>query len=247
MNLPYSVTWRELKDLFRTAGTIVRADVQQTPDGRSRGNGIVLYESVEDAQRAVDKFHGYEWQGRRVEIREDRYANESRDRAPRPERDQGRDQEYDSAPRTSDNPPLARSTFTDDASPGGQPNAIIYVANLPWATTNEDLVELFSTVGTVERAEIAYDSTSRPSGNAVVQLASTDLATTTIQKLDGYVYGQRALSITYAQYPGGAGAAGMTDAAAAPEPMENGSKIDDPILPPVPADNDDLDVPMPTV
>ena len=71
-NLPYRVRWQDLKDLFRCAGTVLRADVSLGPDNRSRGYGTVLLATAEDAGRAVDMFSGYSWQGRVLEVRADR-------------------------------------------------------------------------------------------------------------------------------------------------------------------------------
>ena len=45
-------------DLFRQAGTILRADVALGPDGRSRGFGTVVFASEIDAERAVKMFNG---------------------------------------------------------------------------------------------------------------------------------------------------------------------------------------------
>ena len=53
--LPYRVRWQDLKDLFRKAGTVLRADVSLGPDNRSRGYGTVLMGSREDAARAIGK------------------------------------------------------------------------------------------------------------------------------------------------------------------------------------------------
>ncbi|SMR58172.1 unnamed protein product [Zymoseptoria tritici ST99CH_3D1] len=55
--------------------------------------------------------------------------------------------------------------FTNKVSGGGQPNAIIYVKN---ATSDDDLVELFQTIGIVERAEVQYKANSRHRGAGVV-------------------------------------------------------------------------------
>ncbi|TFY77898.1 hypothetical protein EWM64_g6111, partial [Hericium alpestre] len=71
-NLPYRVRWQDLKDLFRKAGTVLRADVSLGPDNRSRGYGTVLLATAEDAGRAVDMFNGYTWQTRVLEVRLDR-------------------------------------------------------------------------------------------------------------------------------------------------------------------------------
>ncbi|KAL7420330.1 hypothetical protein Q5752_005299 [Cryptotrichosporon argae] len=75
-NLPYRVRWQDLKDLFRKAGTVLRADVSLGPDNRSRGYGNVLMGSREDAARAIDRFNGYSWQTRTLEVRPDRLPPE---------------------------------------------------------------------------------------------------------------------------------------------------------------------------
>lgn len=75
-NLPYRVRWQDLKDLFRRAGTVLRADVSLAPDNRSRGYGTVLLATAEDAGRAVDMFNGFVWQTRTLEVRLDRMAAE---------------------------------------------------------------------------------------------------------------------------------------------------------------------------
>jgi RNA recognition motif-containing protein len=74
--LPYRVRWQDLKDLFRKAGTVLRADVSLGPDNRSRGYGTVLLATAEDAGRAVDMFNGYSWQSRVLEVRLDRLPSD---------------------------------------------------------------------------------------------------------------------------------------------------------------------------
>jgi RNA recognition motif-containing protein len=74
--LPYRVRWQDLKDLFRKAGTVLRADVSLGPDNRSRGHGTVLLATAEDAGRAVDMFSGYSWQSRVLEVRLDRLPSD---------------------------------------------------------------------------------------------------------------------------------------------------------------------------
>ncbi|KZT03870.1 uncharacterized protein LAESUDRAFT_617004, partial [Laetiporus sulphureus 93-53] len=54
--LPYRVRWQDLKDLFRRAGTVLRADVALGPDNRSRGHGTVLMATAEDGERALGMF-----------------------------------------------------------------------------------------------------------------------------------------------------------------------------------------------
>lgn len=51
---------------------------------------------------------------------------------------------------------------------------------LPWSTSNEDLIELFTTIGKVERAEIQYEPNGRSRGTGVVQFDTAENAETAI-------------------------------------------------------------------
>ena len=56
------------------AGNVLRADVHTAPDGSPKGSGVVQFDTPDDAQNAIVQFNGYDWQGRVLEVREDRYA-----------------------------------------------------------------------------------------------------------------------------------------------------------------------------
>lgn len=58
LQLPFHCQWQDLKDLFRQAGTIIRADVALGPDGRSRGFGTVVFATDMDAERGLKMFNG---------------------------------------------------------------------------------------------------------------------------------------------------------------------------------------------
>ncbi|OCH89276.1 RNA-binding domain-containing protein [Obba rivulosa] len=73
-NLPYQAGWQDLKDLFRSAGNIIRADINIGADGRPKGSGTVIFETSKDAMQAISMYNGFEWYGRTLEVREDRYA-----------------------------------------------------------------------------------------------------------------------------------------------------------------------------
>lgn len=212
-NLPYSVGWQDLKDLFRNAGNVVRADVQQTPDGRSKGSGIVSFENADDAQNAIDKYNGYDWNGRTIEVREDKFAGS----APPPRSSFGArggsfrggfrggrgGNMYGSSSSASFNnsEPRPPNDFTDGASGNGESSETIYVGNLPWSTTNQDLIDLFQTVGEVERAEIQYLPNGRSQGAGVVRFTAPSTAEVAISKFNGYNYGNRDLVLSFVSYP----------------------------------------------
>ena len=73
-NLPYAIGWQELKDIFRDSGGFVaNADVAKDDSGKSRGFGLVTFDSSEDAKRAIEKFDGFELKGRKLEVRMDKF------------------------------------------------------------------------------------------------------------------------------------------------------------------------------
>ncbi|PRP76193.1 hypothetical protein PROFUN_13739 [Planoprotostelium fungivorum] len=73
-NLPFSTTSADLEKYFAPYGKLVRAEVLNGQDGRSRGQGIVQYESLAEAQKAIQELDGTNFQNRRIDVREDRYA-----------------------------------------------------------------------------------------------------------------------------------------------------------------------------
>ncbi|KAI8615814.1 hypothetical protein BC830DRAFT_1120871 [Chytriomyces sp. MP71] len=74
-NLPYIVAWQDLKDLFRQAGNVIRSDIHEGPDRRSKGTGVVVFDNATDAQNAISMFNGYDWHGRKIEVREVRVGS----------------------------------------------------------------------------------------------------------------------------------------------------------------------------
>jgi len=73
-NLAYETKWNELKGLFEERGEVERADVMTFPDGRSKGIGTVRFAHSDDANAAINRFHGFEFQGRILEVKLDEKA-----------------------------------------------------------------------------------------------------------------------------------------------------------------------------
>ncbi|KAF5100696.1 hypothetical protein DV451_002459 [Geotrichum candidum] len=198
-NLPYSVQWRELKDLFSEVGEVSRADVILDQRGRSKGHGTVAFSSPDAAKAAIEKFDGYELEGRPLEVREDKFSN-SRPFPPYAGRVNNRRGGFKpQAPRFRFNRPPP-NPFTDRATGNGEPSATIFVSNLPWATTDNDLVELFRTVGPVKRAQIKLEPSGRSAGTGVVEFFEPIHAETSIARFTNYEYGGRPLSLSFVSY-----------------------------------------------
>jgi len=75
-------TWQDIKDLFRQAGEVIRADVGMRMDGSPKGSGTVVFVEPEGARAAIgafsflsmadeiEMFNGYDWFGSVLEVRE---------------------------------------------------------------------------------------------------------------------------------------------------------------------------------
>ncbi|KAI9254953.1 hypothetical protein EDC94DRAFT_617883 [Helicostylum pulchrum] len=72
-NLPFSTTWQDLIDLFRHVGPVVRSEIL-TMNGHPKGSGFVRFEDAATCERAIEKFHGYMYGGRHLDIRLDKYS-----------------------------------------------------------------------------------------------------------------------------------------------------------------------------
>jgi len=68
-NLSHSTIENDLQDYFATAGTVVKVDIMQDRfTGKSRGFGFVEMGTEEDAKKAIEQFHGRDFQGRPLTV-----------------------------------------------------------------------------------------------------------------------------------------------------------------------------------
>jgi RNA recognition motif-containing protein len=76
----------------------------------------------------------------------------------------------------------------------------LYVGNLPYSTTEEDLRELFSQAGTVTSVSIITDRDSgRSKGFGFVEMASQAEAEKAITDYNGFMMSDRALTVNIAR------------------------------------------------
>ncbi|KAJ3051358.1 hypothetical protein HK097_007654 [Rhizophlyctis rosea] len=195
-NLPFVVGWQELKDLMRDAGTIVRADVAAGPGGRSRGFGTVLFATAEDAQNAIATFNGYEWNGRKIEVREDRATAGGPGGAPGA---------VGPAPTPAYGTPLAAPAqqqsypaaggFAANGNNGEVNIRALYVGNLPYSVGWQDLKDLFRNAGNVIRADIPTDWQNRSKGFGTVVMSSVEEARKAATMYAGFEWNGRRLDV----------------------------------------------------
>src|ERR671917_162252 len=76
----------------------------------------------------------------------------------------------------------------------------LYVGNLAFQTTSEDLQQLFAQAGTVESASVIEDrETGRSRGFAFVEMSSKEEGQKAIQQFNGQDVGGRSLNVNEAK------------------------------------------------
>lgn len=95
--------------------------------------------------------------------------------------------------------------------------AKLFVGNLSFQATEEDLRELFAQAGNVETVRIITDQfTGRPRGFGFVEMGTKEEATKAVEMLNGRLFRDRNLVVDEARPqpqrgPGGGGGAGARD------------------------------------
>jgi hypothetical protein len=88
----------------------------------------------------------------------------------------------------------------------------IYVGNLPFSATEDEISSLFAEYGPVERVKLVTDrETGRPRGFGFVTLADPDKVAAAVEALDGYEFDGRTLRVNAsdpARKSGGGGGGG---------------------------------------
>jgi len=76
----------------------------------------------------------------------------------------------------------------------------IYVGNLPYTATNEELTQLFGAFGEVSEASVVMDrDTGQSKGFGFVQMEDDDAARNAIAQLNGTAMGNRTIRVDAAQ------------------------------------------------
>jgi cold-inducible RNA-binding protein len=83
-NLSFQTTDHDLREAFSSAGTVTDAAVvQDKMTNRSRGFGFVTMSTPEEAQAAINQFHGKDFAGRNLTVNEARPRENFGSDAPR--------------------------------------------------------------------------------------------------------------------------------------------------------------------
>eukprot|EP00927_Polykrikos_kofoidii_P077310 TRINITY_DN74264_c0_g1_i1.p1 TRINITY_DN74264_c0_g1~~TRINITY_DN74264_c0_g1_i1.p1 ORF type:complete len:398 (-),score=34.06 TRINITY_DN74264_c0_g1_i1:107-1300(-) len=150
-NLPYSATWKDLKDHMRQCGKVLHCDIipeHGTALG-SKGCGIVEFSTPGEAATAIDTLRDTKIKGRPIFLREDREMGKRMGSS--------RDLLSTASPRGGSRGPknfLDRDTGMDSSRGGNSGGRRVFVANLAYSVTPRDLKDFMRAAGNVVLCDI---------------------------------------------------------------------------------------------
>jgi RNA recognition motif-containing protein len=207
-NLSYETSWQDLKDHMRAAGNVDNATILTGPDGRSIGCGIVVYQHPKEAARAIRELQNSELNDRPLYVREDRVQGGGGGRGGRTGgrgsgrdggrggRGSGRGPPRGEHPFRSSGETTASAAAGDpldgelrtprDEPRGGESSGTqLFISNLSYQTSWQNLKDHFRQCGEVEHVNVMEGPGGRKKGVGTVRMSSAAAAQEAVAKLNG--------------------------------------------------------------
>jgi RNA recognition motif-containing protein len=143
------------------------AKILHKSDGTSKCCGVVTFESAKDALRAIHSLHGTSIDGRNILVKVDE-----------PESERG-------------------YYKTTTSSQNFDTNTSIFVTNISFHVTENQLRELFSDVGEIQSLKYYVSPAGQPRGRAMLKFHDKSCAADAILRFDGQVFERRRIYVRY--------------------------------------------------
>lgn len=182
-NLSWDTTSESLEDYFSEDFSIASAVVQRHEDSdRSKGWALVTLSKPEEMDDFINQFNDQQFDGRSMVVRMDRGATRSTTtKTARPRRQRRQDTRDDNV------------TAVEAA-----PSMKLFVGNLSWDTTSEQLDSAFAECGgKVVSAEVMLKQDSRSRGWGIVEFASVEDADAALKNMDGSTIDGREIKVEF--------------------------------------------------
>uniref|UniRef100_A0A7S3FLX7 RRM domain-containing protein n=1 Tax=Haptolina ericina TaxID=156174 RepID=A0A7S3FLX7_9EUKA len=194
-NLSWSVTDTDLHDFMTEAGEVKSAEVIKYPDGRSKGWGLVEFVTPTSAATAINSLSDRELMERKIFIREDREVDGEGGAAPGRGRGVGTIGEPGRGKGRGRGRGRGRGPVMEEPEEVVVGGTALYVGNLPWSTTWQQLKEIFQEYN-VKYADVKTGFDGRSRGYGIVRFDSeTDAYAALV--LNGYQLDGREILVRF--------------------------------------------------
>lgn len=212
-SLPYSTTWQDLKDVFSQVGEVtytkIIIDKQKgvgkgtaNPEGWSKGMGMVEFSTEKEARLAIAVLNGTQVGGRHISVEPWTDHGQPPPKQPGPSATIAQVGKGKAKAEAWNKGKGAGKTWTSDSR---NPSCKVYVGQLPYSTTWQDLKDHFMQVGTVVYTKILVDKAKGGKGGAnpdgwskgmgIVEFDTPEEAQLAVSTLNGTEIGGRAIVV----------------------------------------------------
>jgi len=181
-NVPFETTAGYLKGLFKRVAPVTALELYKTPDGKSKGEGHVVFPMPGDAQAAVDKMHGMDVDGRAIEVSVDSMPRSKRARGP----DAGLRQDY------------------GGGAAGGGCCKVVF-RNLLFETPQKFMEGIFAEHGEIRDFFLLREPDGRSKGCGVCEYTDPASAERAVRSLNGALVDDRKMTVELEEAGGGRG------------------------------------------
>mmetsp|Transcript_31895 Transcript_31895/g.36260 ORF Transcript_31895/g.36260 Transcript_31895/m.36260 type:complete len:228 (-) Transcript_31895:702-1385(-) len=188
-NLAYETTDDSLRSHMEVAGDIKDVHIFKDRSYRSKGCGVVQYYNPEDAKRAIDILRDANLDGRRLLIR---YNMKD------PRKDFGEQNSYGSYGGGGSGSKYGSSRSRDQGP--GNPSKQVFVGNLPYSVTDEQLYNSFKEFGSIDAASIRKNERGLSKGHGIVTFSTVEEAQEAIDRMNGAKFNGRMVNVKFDQF-----------------------------------------------
>jgi len=176
-NLTWGTTSEQLRYLVEEYGQagITHCEVVIGRDGRSRGYGLVVFNSPDDAAQCIEGLHGTMLEDRDLTVRISRPRGERTPQGPRQGGGTGG---------------MQRGAVGNDET-----GYTVFVGNMPWSFSWQQLKDMAKDYGDVKFVDVGKDRQGRSRGVGTIAFHELSSAHDCIQKLNGFEVEGRALLV----------------------------------------------------
>lgn len=189
-NLNYKVRDEDLKVLFAEYGDLVSCEVQMLNESMSRGFALIQYENEDVAQAAIDGLNGSELMDRPMNVRFELDRNDRPARTRENRNMNSINHQGASVPVNGRGTPYRRRL----PSYGKQ----LFIGNLHYRTSWQDLKDEFRKIGEVVRADVfttEVEGMKRSKGCGIVVMSTEEEAQKAVEELNGITLRERKILV----------------------------------------------------
>ena len=184
-NLPKSISEDQIRNHFEVKGEVTDIKLLKNKDGKPRGVAFVGFSEKNLEEELVKYFDKNYLKTSKIQVE-----------VAKPQGDPS------IKPWNSKTPEDSKNSGTTSAPPDPEDcdPSRLFLRNLPYTVTREDIEELFLPFGAIEEISLPFDSQKhRPKGFAYVKFQATESAVEAFEKLDRSVFKGRLLHIIQAK------------------------------------------------